>query len=103
MDIMTLGMLAVLVLLIFFMFRNNRKRQQEQREMLAKLQPGVRVMTNFGMYGTLVSVDEVANTAVVEVLSGATVELHRQTIVRVIDESVAADAAPAADAADDAK
>lgn len=100
MDIMTLGMLALLAVLIFFMFRNNRKRQRDQREMLAKIQPGVRVMTNFGLYGTIVSIDEVDNIAVLEVHSGATVELHRQTIGRVIEPSVAAaDSGASADAA----
>lgn len=88
MDFMTLAMLGVLVLLIFFMFRNNRKRQQEQRETLAKMQPGVRVMTNFGVYGTLKSIDEVENIAVLELLSGATLEVHRQALARVIEPTV---------------
>ncbi|HLP22876.1 MAG TPA: preprotein translocase subunit YajC [Microbacteriaceae bacterium] len=99
MDPFTLGMLGLLVVLIFVMFRNNRKRQQEQRDMLAKLQPGVRVMTNFGLYGTLISINEDENTAVVEVLSGAQVELHRQTIGRVIEPTVADADASASSAA----
>lgn len=104
MDIMTLGMLAVLVVLIFFMFRNNRKRQAEARKLQDSLQPGKRVMTNFGLYGTLVSIDETENIAVLEVLSGAQVEVHRQTVARVIEPVEQADAeAPAIDAADDAK
>lgn len=100
MDPFTLGMFAILAVLVFFMFRNNRKRQQEQRDMLAKLQPGVRVMTNFGLYGTLVSIDEVENIATLKLVGTAKVEVHRQTIARVI-EPTAADVA--ADADTDAK
>lgn len=84
-DPMTLIMIAVLVLLIFFMFRNNRKRQNDQRELQTKMVPGVRVMTNFGLYGTLISIDDTENIAVVEVLSGARLELHRQTLARVVE------------------
>lgn len=90
MDLMTLVMLAVLVVLIFFMFRNNRKRQNDQRELQSKMMPGVRVMTNFGLYGTLVSIDETENIAVIEVLSGAKLEVHRQTLARVVEPTVEA-------------
>ncbi len=98
MDIMTLGMLAVLVVLIFFMFRNNRKRQAEAKKLQDSLAPGARVMTNFGLYGTLVSIDETENIAVLKLLGTAKVEVHRQTIARVI-EPVVAEAAAVADAA----
>lgn len=96
-DPLTLGMFAVLGVMVFFMFRNNRKRQAEQRALQEKLVPGARVMTNFGLYGTLISIDEVENIAVLEVLSGARVELHRQTVARVIDP-VVEEETPAAEA-----
>lgn len=97
MDLMTIGMLAVLAVLVFFMFRNNRKRQADARKLQDSLQPGARIMTNFGLYGTLVSIDEAENTAVIAVKSGAELEVHRQTIARVVEPKDAVDAAPAAD------
>lgn len=100
MDLMTIGMLAVLAVLVFFMFRNNRKRKADAEKMQASLQPGVRIMTNFGLFGTLVSIDEAENIAVISVLSGAEIEVHRQTVARVIEpKAVEADAAPSTDAA----
>jgi len=85
MDPFTVIMLAVLALLIFFMFRNGRKRQRDLQELQEKMVPGAEVMTSFGLYGTLVSVDEESNTVLVETSPGATVKLHRQALSRVVD------------------
>ncbi len=85
MDPFTLIMLAVLALLIFFMFRNGRKRQRDLQELQQKMVPGAEVMTSFGLYGTLLSVDEENNTVLVETSPGATVKLHRQALSRVVD------------------
>jgi preprotein translocase subunit YajC len=85
MDPFTLIMLAVLALLIFFMFRNGRKRQHDLRVLQEKMVPGAEVMTSFGLYGRLLSIDEENNTVVVETSPGATVKLHRQALSRVVD------------------
>ncbi len=85
MDPFTLIMLAVLALLIFFMFRNGRKRQRDLQELQEKMVPGAEVMKSFGLYGTLLSVDEENNTVLVETSPGATVKLHRQALSRVVD------------------
>ncbi|MCM3657041.1 preprotein translocase subunit YajC [Agromyces mediolanus] len=84
-DPLTLIMLAVLAVLIFFMFRNSRKRQAEARELQSKVQPGAKVMTNFGVFGTVVSIDEEENRAELEVSPGTVLTLHRQTIARVVE------------------
>ncbi|WP_241985602.1 MULTISPECIES: preprotein translocase subunit YajC [Cryobacterium] len=90
-------MLAVLAALVFFMFRNSRKRQKDQAALQSQMVAGADVMTNFGLYGTIVSIDEEANKVALEIAPGTVVELHRQTIARVVepilvephDESVA--------------
>ena len=59
MDPITLLMLAVLAVLIFFMFRNSRKRQRDAAALQEEMVVGAEVMTNSGVYGTLLSpVDE---------------------------------------------
>ncbi|MDI2098049.1 preprotein translocase subunit YajC [Ruicaihuangia caeni] len=85
MDPFTLVMLAVLAVLVFFMFRNSRKRQKDQAELATKMVPGADVMLSFGLYGTLVSVDETANTAEVRIADGTVVTVHRQTLARVVE------------------
>ena len=86
-DPLTIGMLAILAVLIFFMFRNSRKRKQQQEELQTKMQPGANVMTSFGLFGTLISVDELANEAELEIAPGVTVRVHRQTLAKVVDEA----------------
>jgi preprotein translocase subunit YajC len=79
-------MLAILAVLVFFMFRNSRKRKQQQEELQAQIQPGAEIMTNFGLFGTLKSIDEISNVAEVETSPGIVVRVHRQTIARVIND-----------------
>lgn len=88
MDPFTLIMLAVLALLIFFMFRNSRKRQKDLAALQEQMVPGADVMTSFGLYGTLLSIDAENNTVLVETSPGNTVKLHRQALTRVIDPVV---------------
>ncbi|WP_430646350.1 preprotein translocase subunit YajC [Agromyces sp. GXS1127] len=93
-DPLTLIMLAVLAVLIFFMFRNSRKRQAEQRELQSKVVPGATVMTNFGVFGTILSIDEEENRVELESSPGTVLTVHRQTIARVVEPvEVPADAA----------
>ena len=89
MDSLTLVMLAVLAVLVFFMFRNGRKRKKDQEALQATMVPGADVMTNFGMYGTIIAIDEEANKVELQIAPGVIVEIHRQTIARVVEPIVA--------------
>ena len=91
MDPLTLVMLAVLALLVFFMFRNGRKRQKDTAALQEKMVAGADVMTNFGLYGTIVSIDEEENKTALEIAPGTVVQIHRQAIARVIEPVVVAD------------
>ncbi|PSL39458.1 preprotein translocase subunit YajC [Labedella gwakjiensis] len=94
MDPLTLGMLAILAVLIFFMFRNGQKRKRDQEALQSKVAPGAEVMTNFGLFGTILTMDEDDNKVALEVAPGTVLTVHRQTIARVIDD---VDAAPVDD------
>ena len=95
MDPITLLMLAVLAVLIFFMFRNSRKRQRDAAALQEEMVVGAEVMTNSGVYGTLLSIDEDANQVLLETTPGTVLRLHRQTVARVVkpevDESAESD------------
>ena len=84
MDPLTIVMVVILAALVFFMFRNSSKRKREQQEVRSKMVPGAEVMTNFGLYGTLLSVDEDDNTALIETSPGHVVKVHRQVLARVV-------------------
>ena len=86
-DGLTIAMLAVLAVLVFFMFRNSRKRKAQQEDLRKQIVPGADVMTNFGLYGKLVSLDDVTKVAELEVSPGNIVRVHSQTIAKVVDEA----------------
>ncbi|WP_130505416.1 preprotein translocase subunit YajC [Microterricola gilva] len=101
MDPLTMIMLAVLAVLIFFMFRNSRKRQKDAAELQTQVVPGAKVMTNSGLYGTILSIDEEENEVLLESTPGTVLALHRQTIARVVTPVAAAATPDAADSAID--
>lgn len=84
-DPITIGLFALIALMIFFMFRNSRKRRQEAEQLAEKMVPGVEVMTQHGIYGELVSVDEDTNEAIIETTPGTRLRVHRQTLARVVE------------------
>lgn len=82
----TLILLAgLLVVMIFFTWRSSRKRKTEAETMQNKLVPGAEIMTQHGIFGTLISLDDEKNEAIVETTPGTKLRVHRQTIVRVVE------------------
>ncbi|TQO18561.1 protein translocase subunit yajC [Rhodoglobus vestalii] len=94
MDPLSIAMLAILGVLIFFMFRNSRKRKAQMEEVRGQMLPGVEVMTNFGLFGTLVANDTVANSAEIEISKGVIVKVHSQTLAKVVVEEPTEEGAP---------
>lgn len=84
-DPLTIGMVLILAVLVFFMFRNNRRRKQQMAELQTQMVPGAEVMTNFGLFGTLRSIDEVSKQAELEISPGVVITVHSQTLAKVID------------------
>jgi preprotein translocase subunit YajC len=98
---MTVGMVVILVVLIFFMFRSSRKRQKQQSELQKQVVPGAKVMTNFGVYGTILSIDDENNKVELETSPGHVLTVHRQTVGRVESVPETADESPAETVADE--
>jgi preprotein translocase subunit YajC len=94
MDPLSLAMLAILGVLIFFMFRNSRKRKAQMAELRETMVPGVEVMTNFGLFGMLITNDTVANSAEIEISKGVIVKVHSQTLAKVVVEEETVEGAP---------
>lgn len=96
MEIVLFGLLAVLLV---FMFLNTRKRQKqmkaEQEEKATKTVPGVKVLMQGGLYGTIVAydADDLDSPALVEIAPGTIIEVHSQAILRIVEpkEAVVAD------------
>jgi preprotein translocase subunit YajC len=87
MDPLTIAMFGVLAVLVFFTWRSSRKRKEAAEKQKEALKPGVEIMTNFGLYGTVVSIDSVANIAEIEVSPGNVLRLHPGAIAKVMTEA----------------
>ena len=90
MDAMTLFMMAVLAVLVFFMCRNGQKRKKDAAALQDKVVVGAHVMTTFGVYGTVKSIDTVENIVILETSPKNTLKLHRQAISRVVENAAVA-------------
>ncbi|MEE2523399.1 preprotein translocase subunit YajC [Pseudarthrobacter sp. J75] len=82
---MTILLFVMLGVFIFMMFRRNKKTQQAQAELQAKFAPGVEVMTSFGLFGRIVSINEEDNKVELELSPGNVATVHRQAVTKVVD------------------
>lgn len=86
-------LLVALAALLVFMFWSSRRRAQrakaEQEAKARAMVPGVKVLLQGGLYGTLVDYDgeDLSKSAHVELAPGIEVEVHSQAILRVVDEA----------------
>jgi preprotein translocase subunit YajC len=83
------------------MFRGRKKQRQQQEQMKSELRPGAQVMTQFGLFGTVVSIDEAENKVVLELSPGSTATVHTQAVARIMpdeDPDAAEAGTPAAEA-----
>ncbi|HUG49592.1 MAG TPA: preprotein translocase subunit YajC [Terrimesophilobacter sp.] len=88
MDPMLIIIAIALAAFVFFQFRNSRKRQRETAERQTQIVVGAEVMTNYGLYGTILSLDDDTNMALIESTPGTVLKIHRQTILKVVEPDV---------------
>lgn len=77
------GFLPIVLLIVVFyllLIRPQQKRQRQQRELIASVQSGDRVVTIGGVHGTVRSVDE--DSMQLEIAPGTTVTFARQSVAR---------------------
>lgn len=87
-DIFGLLLPLALAFLIFTMFRRQRKAQKQVKDMRTQMEPGTEVMTQFGLYGTILSIDQENNKAVLELSPGNTATVHTQALSKVVTQEL---------------
>ena len=98
----TLILIAVaLAVFVFFQFRSSRKRAKETAARQASIEPGVEIMTNYGLYGTVLSIDEDTNMALIETTPGTVLKIHRQTILKAVEDEATAESGTDGDTSTD--
>jgi preprotein translocase subunit YajC len=84
-DLMSILLFVMLGVFIFMMFRRNKKTQQQQAELQSKFAPGVDVMTSFGLFGRIASIDEAENKVTLELSPGNLATVHRQAVTKIVE------------------
>lgn len=94
-------LMMVLMVVVFYLLliRPAQKRQKKQQEMVSALAEGSRILTNAGVYATIVRMGE--KQAIIEIAPGVEMTVLKQAILRVVnaeedefeypDDEVAAD------------
>jgi preprotein translocase subunit YajC len=70
------------------MVRNSRKQKVTQQELAEKLKPGAEVMTSFGLFATVIAMDDDTNVATLDVGKGVKIRVHRQVLTKIVEEEV---------------
>jgi preprotein translocase subunit YajC len=91
---MNIVLFAMLGIFIFMMFRRNKKTKEQQATLQSQFAPGVEVMTSFGLFGRIVSMDDAENKVVRELSPGNLATVHRQAVTKIVEPAVAADEEP---------
>src|SRR5690606_15438908 len=88
MELILFGLLAVLlVFMIFNTRRRNKQMKEQQEEKARKTVPGVKVLLQGGLYGTIVAFDaeNLDEPALIEIAPGTIIEVHSQAILRIVE------------------
>ncbi|SUO95559.1 preprotein translocase subunit YajC [Suttonella ornithocola] len=75
-------MIGIFAVMWFLMIRPQQKRAKEQRAMIAALKKGDEVMTNGGLMGRIINLDEQAID--LEIAKGTIVRFQRNFVVQVL-------------------
>ena len=73
---------VIFVLFYFLLIRPQQKRAKQHKEMVAALSKGEEVVTNGGLLGKVIEVDD--NFITVEISSGLNVKVQRQAVSQVM-------------------
>ena len=81
-----LPILLIGVVFYLLIMRPARNRQKKQQEMMSTLQPGARIMTTAGLFGTVVAVSDDEDDVSVEIAPGVVIHMVKAAVGRVLPE-----------------
>ena len=81
-----LPLILIVVVFYFLLIRPQTKRQREHKTMLTTLRKGDKVVTNSGMFGTIVGMDDKENKVVLKVAENVKIEFLKSSIAGRVGE-----------------
>src|SRR5579864_3795053 len=101
------NLLPILIIVVLFgvlymtMIRPQRNRQRQAQQMQRTVEPGARIRTTAGMYGTIKSVED--QDVVVEVAPGVDIRMLKRAVMDVVQDGGFNGSGPAQEPFDDEK
>ena len=80
-----LPLIAIVVIFYFLLIRPQTKKSREHKTLLSTLRKGDKVITNSGMYGTIVGMDDKENKVVLKVAENVKIEFLKSSIAGRIE------------------
>ena len=78
-------LIFIFIIMYFVMIRPQKKRQEQQKQLIASLKTGDRVLTNAGIHGLISNVKE--TTVLVKVADNVKIEIDKSAITNVLKEA----------------
>lgn len=82
-----LPLVVIFVVFYFLLIRPQQKRAKQHREMVAALKKGDEVITGGGILGKIIDADD--NFVTVEIASGVSVKVQRQSVAQMLPKGTA--------------
>lgn len=78
----------ILIIVVFYLLliRPQQKRQKEHKTMLENLRKGDKVITNSGMFGTIVGFNEKENVVVLKIAEEVKIEMLKSSIAGRVEK-----------------
>ena len=78
-------LIFIFIIMYFVMIRPQKKRQEQQKQLIASLKTGDRVVTNAGIHGLISNVKE--TTVLVKVADNVKIEIDKSPITNLLKEA----------------
>ena len=78
-------LIFIFIIMYFVMIRPQKKRQEQQKQLIANLKTGDRVVTNDGIHGLISNVKE--TTVLVKVADNVKIEIDKSAITNVLKDA----------------
>jgi len=75
-----LPFILMFVIIYFLLLRPQQKKQKEHQRMISELSKGDRVITNSGIFGTIVGINEKDNIIVLRIADEVKIEILRSSV-----------------------
>lgn len=83
-------MVAMFAVFYFFLIRPQSRKAKEQREFIASIQKGQKVVTAGGIHGKIVEVDETNNTVLVQVDDNTKLRIEKSMLSTEMTKAIEA-------------